>query len=468
MNLPFVDSYMSPFDCLDKKDRSYAIKITDRLGIPTLTNNVKTKYSNEIFFSNQLISDLLSTPGISISDKKFIKKNQDKLMYIPSTIYLKMVSYRESEEEKRMKINKRDKFFNLRCEDLMKVIFGKYITRVKRILVESGIVEVNNAYVVSKKSKSYRLSKAKKYTDWHRKTTKLNIPYSVSDAEWIYLKILESSQRVKVNRDKAIYLFEKEMDEKTDHSLECNKFLIQLINDKFLNLNIDYKTGRMFTAITNLSKELRGCLEIDGEQLVELDIASSQPLLLSTLYQDHGEEYFKYKSLVESGRFYEFMIDKTGGVKTREDIKSETYRYMFGLTNNPNCAEYAFEFKKEFPVLDKILKNEKQDELWGHKIVSLKMQTIEAAIILGEAAVKCLSEDIDIITIHDSFMIKPKHKDRVLAIMKESFAKLGLNPTIKQKEFKVVDYKLRPDEFAVHYVSDPLKPKYNQYQLAIS
>ena len=461
MNLPFVDGHTSPFKDLDNNDRSYAVKITERLGIQTLTNNVTVKYSNEIFFSNQLILDLLSSGAISKEDKKFIKKNQDKVMYIPSTLYLKRVSYKGGSANE---IDKNEVFFNLKNEDLMKVIFGKYISRVKRILIDGGIIETDDNYIINQKSKGYRLSKLKRYNDWHRKrTTKLNIPYNVSDAEWIYLKILESSKRVKINRDKAIFLFEMEMDDKTDHSIECNKFLIQLIDDGFLNLKIDYKTGRMFTAITNLSKELRGCLEIDGEQLIELDIASSQPLLLAKLYREECDEYYKYKDLVESGSFYEFMIEKTGGMKTREQIKNETYRYMFGLANNPNCAEYAFAFKKEFPIMDSILKSEKDDELWKHKIVALKMQTIEAGIILGEAAVRCIFEGIDIITIHDSFMVKPAHKDRVLTIMKESFAKIGLIPTIKQKMFKSIDFKLRVDEFKVSYAVDPLKPKYSKH-----
>ena len=53
-------------------------------------------------------------------------------------------------------------------------------------------------------------------------------------------------------------------------------------------MDSDPKTGRLFSNLTNLKRELRGHLRVEGQGLVEIDIKNSQPTFLALLCRQHG------------------------------------------------------------------------------------------------------------------------------------------------------------------------------------
>ena len=69
-----------------------------------------------------------------------------------------------------------------------------------------------------------------------------------------------------------------------------------------------YNAGRYYTCLTNMHREIRRELRIDGEQVVEVDISSAQPAMLGLLLR---ERYPNVKSSwlehCEKGDFYEWI-----------------------------------------------------------------------------------------------------------------------------------------------------------------
>lgn len=100
----------------------------------------------------------------------------------------------------------------------------------------------------------------------------------------------------------------------------CQKFVV---GD--LPLTVD-KYGRVHTPVTSLSKELRRCLVVDGQNLVGLDLANSQPLiagicakqfyksrmsrsrLLKKAFENDNNPYC-YRELQEMGKLAEELIE---------------------------------------------------------------------------------------------------------------------------------------------------------------
>lgn len=95
--------------------------------------------------------------------------------------------------------------------------------------------------------------------------------------------------------------------------------------------------GRFHTNLTTMKKLFRnGYLKIDGEDIAELDIDNSQPLLLSTFMKQCGieqdsyyaEEFEKFNNLVKNNKFYQYLMDELG--ITKKQAKEYVFVIFFG------------------------------------------------------------------------------------------------------------------------------------------
>lgn len=79
-------------------------------------------------------------------------------------------------------------------------------------------------------------------------------------------------------------------------------------------LRRDEKTGRVFHTASQMPRQLRPFLLLDGEETVELDIANAQPaLLLSEFGADQcTRERKTFAEVVSAGRFYEVLLADIG------------------------------------------------------------------------------------------------------------------------------------------------------------
>ncbi|HYH64727.1 MAG TPA: hypothetical protein VD866_08550 [Urbifossiella sp.] len=242
---------------------------------------------------------------------------------------------------------------------------------------------------------------------------------------------------------------------------------------------------RVHTNFTNLWGGLRRFLAVGGEQVVELDIANSQPLFFGLLAlakwqlsQDgEGEQTVlsemtiprrlidttcnnsvsispppipslydagmhagsqrylphdlaNYMTLVQRGTIYEFLMDKARRTwEDRGEFKESFFQHVFyAKTPYPNAL--ANVFRQEFPSAHRILTDLKANE---PRDAPRKMQQLEADFVIDTCCRKLLTThpQVPLLTLHDGIWTTSPHIGLVRQTVEAEFAKLGVHPLLR-------------------------------------
>lgn len=191
-----------------------------------------------------------------------------------------------------------------------------------------------------------------------------------------------------------------------------------------------YPTFRMFTPFTNLKKDLRKFVKLDGRELVNIDIRACQVALLSTFYnksEEDSSEKQKFEQKICSEDIYGYLAD---GKFTRNEAKKAMFKVMFDKTINLGGPIYE-KFKAEFPILSERIVEVKRG---NYKNAAFLMQKKEAGImILGALSELLLAEKINCLSIHDSISCFPEDSEKVKSVISEHFYKeMGFYPDVRQ------------------------------------
>jgi hypothetical protein len=233
--------------------------------------------------------------------------------------------------------------------------------------------------------------------------------------------------------------------------------------------SIDVTSRRFHSNLTNMAKDLRKYLRINGEPLVNIDIKNSQPYLstiiltnpvkvswltenpafafvLQSLKVSPNEDVKKYISLVASGRLYEYLMTefaKEGLILTREETKVQMLRILFARNRKPKDetnAKARQVFKDRFPTVhrkfSKVRGHNRGDKFTNFKRFAILLQRIESYLMLDVILKRIYKEfpGTIAVTIHDSIMtgILTNNVEAVRKIMTEELANfVGLPPKIK-------------------------------------
>ncbi len=231
---------------------------------------------------------------------------------------------------------------------------------------------------------------------------------------------------------------------------------LKILNKQF-DLSLDKISGRFYTPITQLKKELKSFIRYAGECIYSVDITNSQPflslaildlevfnrnnvidiiesvnpkLVSMNMIKEYGripfismlvksiedlqnkEDYLNYKASVLGGRFYEDMIELLLENGHLEDIAPENRRdkvkpIMYAtFFSDPKSikTEYMPQvklFRKLFPNVYNVFSLIKADT---HNTLALLLQKIEAQLVIKETCNE-ISKDhpnVPLFTIHDS------------------------------------------------------------------
>lgn len=346
------------------------------------------------------------------------------------------------------KQNTNYKFTNLNNKYLRKMLGSRYVHRIKKTLSELGILIINHSYKVNEFSKSYRInpnyvspiisidlnSKLERKKLYRKK---LKIPTK-------FKKLYEFLNHLEIDYDKAIQHLKNI--QPNINLQQYNNYLISIekIHNKDYFFKNDRNTGRLFTNLTNLKKDFRQFLKLKKENLIEIDVKNSQPLLLNVLCDKLSphkiidrNEYNKYKLLSQSGKLYDYFIPlfkkEYDLTLTRQEIKTSFFGKIFfcKLTMNDRYKESKI-FKKYFPqIFDIILEYKKYD----YCNLAIQLQKMEASIIIEQIALVLSQQNIPILTIHDSILTTPKHINLVYKKIKEVFAIYNLKPCLRINKY---------------------------------
>ena len=179
--------------------------------------------------------------------------------------------------------------------------------------------------------------------------------------------------------------------------------------------------GRLHTTFCSTPGALRKYALIDGAPVTCIDVKASQPYLHSTLIPD-CEEKRRYLQLVKSGRFYEELA--AAGKMTeapRTKIKQQVFTYVYYGRNE--AAEHSplwTAFRSLFPRLAEAIWRIKQN---GHQLLPIKMQFLEANIILHTAvpALKEREPEARVLTVHDAIYVRTEYVNTALECLRDAF-----------------------------------------------
>ena len=235
----------------------------------------------------------------------------------------------------------------------------------------------------------------------------------------------------------------------------------------------DDTSKRFHSNITNMSRDLRSFLRVNGKPLVNIDIKNSQPYLSSIILTDpkrvacfaKDEELKKllmtikipkspnialYIELVTSGTIYEYLVDeflKEGLELTRDDTKKQVLRTLYARNRKPEneVNRQAREiFIDRFPGVDKVFSqirgHGKGEKFTTYKRFAILLQRIESYLVLDvimKRVYKELPGDFAM-TIHDSILTVNDREvvDSIFKIMEEELEKfVGYPPRLKKEGF---------------------------------
>jgi hypothetical protein len=231
---------------------------------------------------------------------------------------------------------------------------SRFDSRILHSLIEFGVIESDNQYIVGQKSKGYRLTNTFHNSDF--------ISCDITDKRF-YDKLIRLQQEKYNNLSglhqemfsfvKSSFTYDLESAYKYLNTFDTSyesKISIRLnlekIKDKDFYFSTDTKTGRVFNNYTNLKREFRQFIkDKNGSSLTEIDIRNSQPLFLSVLVNQYYNNNLSYdvtfyKNLCETGKFYDYLSNELN--LDREIIKKQILTILFSPEHWKNKVKELF------------------------------------------------------------------------------------------------------------------------------
>ena len=386
-------------------------------------------------------------------------------------------------------------FTPLKVAYLRKVIPQTFEKRLREQMLEAGVIECDGWYVEGRKSFGYRLTE--RFQGKHRRIP-IRHPLIAENIQRLRQGDLTKLSKVHwhLYRQFERLTFNLSKLEVTDpeKSLWVNfshMAVEQIRNREWTPVVCEY--GRFHTPLTRMMSEFRSCLRLDGERVVNLDIANSQPLFLGLLFlkvlskeqgsihpefvlpeevdelakalsqynlnlpEDNpnlpsscsrpptppytmgelnkvegvGEDVKQYVQLTQKGELYDFLGNKSS--LTRKEFKQSLFRDVF-FGQNYLKNELTVEFERLFPSVMAFIRKIKKGK---YARLAWIMQKEESKLIIDGVCGRLMREhpEMPVLTIHDSIMTTARWVEIARRVIMEEFAAAGLTPTIRTEEY---------------------------------
>lgn len=228
----------------------------------------------------------------------------------------------------------------------------------------------------------------------------------------------------------------------------CALMSVDKIREKDF-FGVKCKNGRFHTNVTNLKRELRAYLTINGQPLRFYDVSCSQPLFLGlhiknslsiinpfnhpptplpTHYDGHldDHEIEKYIGQCTDGTFYSNIAQKLH--ITRDQAKHRVMLYLFDDPWKPMSVNRYM--AKHFPTIDAFARWMKRD---NRADLANCLQSAESDLIIHRVCVRLKREhpELPLVTVHDSIGTTSGNEHIVQNTMILEFKGLGVTALLK-------------------------------------
>jgi len=331
---------------------------------------------------------------------------------------------------KTMRKMRKDDYAPLRSKIMQKFMGDSYKSLLEQLAVE-GVLESDGKYEVGRKSFGYRLAEP------YRHATHRLVPVTAH----VMLKRIEAWHRSlqatwsDVHHRLKLWMERMKLTVDPKDWPGSELMIARIQNQDFWFVVCRY--GRVHTPATSLKRGLRRYLRIEGQPLVEIDIANSQPLMLALLMQERGittPDALAYRSLCEQGQLYGHLMESQGvPTSERREYKRKVIGQVLYCKNSDQDNPLSIAFGKMFPSVMKVIKDTKRQ---GYRHLPRHMQRKESDIMIRDVCGRLTREhpQVPVLSIHDSLMTTRSHVALAQRIIHEEFAKLGITPTLNVKE----------------------------------
>lgn len=384
------------------------------------------------------------------------EKHRDKYYYILTQIYYGRIF------DKRIG---KSSFISLNGQFLHKVLGGYYINYL-RWLIDSGIIESDRRYEPNKKSIGYRFTEKYRNEKFRKveitnkrlieKIDKLKVQYEQSITNPALIYLIKCLKSIKLDYDGANNWIEQNISELSNYEYSNATGSIDLLYSNDSHFTVSSLSGRFYSTVTNLKRELRPFLRYDGQTLVEVDIANSQPFFLNFLlieyYSNNNsiinsmsninnisydtrnnlpDDSRKYIDLTSKGVFYEYLMETFSYYGDRDKFKKMLFARVYYNDTMKGGREEWFLFQELFPSVAEVITHHKKE---NYKNLSIMLQRAESDMMIYKIVPKLIENKIFALTIHDSYLVYLKESETVKKIILEEFNNdYGLSPKVRIK-----------------------------------
>lgn len=383
-------------------------------------------------------------------------------------------------------------YVNLHTDILAKVIKKELIAPLRTELIRSRLVDSDKHFEVGSKSIGYRIGQELVGRKWGQWTIK-------GKAFANKVKRYKDHVRSKDRLTEDIHLWLANWCDKVEWTADAGEVLAETIKAKpkaqhqYDLINEDVRSysvcpyGRFHSNYTCLASEMRGCLQIQGERLKEIDVVSSQPYHLFCylweiryigkntqnvkdtlsncpevltqrinqaknqeknqksqsintspqpsppipphvpLFCDEGDDLGSFGQDILDGTIYE-TYQQAGGWETRQEAKKDLFLAIYG--KDPRNLDIL---RTIYPSVAEMI--QKSKSTMGYKWLPQEMQRRESHCMIQRAARRLMLHhpDIPIVTVHDSILTPARHVDTVKEVLVWAHSKNLVQPLLRIK-----------------------------------
>lgn len=268
----------------------------------------------------------------------------------------------------------------------------------------------------------------------------------------------------------------------------------QQFNDKLnRHISIDSFAGRIYSELTSLPKGLRPYLRLKNEssELMIVDIKSSQPYFIGTLFLHYNEllplipQFYPIAHKIKkhtnkpdvrifledciNGYFYQRIMDASG--LTKDEVKQAMFQHIFySSASNQHRIQAVKEerlkfrnlFMSIYPSVYKLLvalkRTQKQTLPFVYEIskrkkgkgkmyitTNLIATLLEVIFVINKIAKRLSDDGVPVCLIHDAFIFRKQDLDKFDQIFNEAFHEFKIRPPkLDIQELKGGDNIIKP------------------------
>jgi hypothetical protein len=325
---------------------------------------------------------------------------------------------------------------------MMKYLYSKNYPSIVEYLVAHEFIEKVGTHCAGKYSRQYKvIFPFTEFTDpfdlrntflekkWHKHQQK--VLNSLSSLETSILPklrrpLIDNLFKVDIDAVKAYKWMKTDLTDST--KMEYNILKVETIgsNERFFDFD---PYGRFHSSFTNLRKELREYLQVNGEYLEELDIQTSQPFFLAQILKNYNyfNVYDRFIDITENHDIYLHLLSQNPQYiretekESRDAIKVDIFKTLFDSKRKTTKIPYNKLLDDEFPEVYTFVKHYKKqygEYLWK------TLQRLESNFIFNRIFKALNDLNLFCITIHDSILFEKKDKLIIEGIWNEGLENL--------------------------------------------